>query len=151
MFCDVGKEDSRVGAGDWILLENKTRKSGLDHKYDGPFTVMERRGPNVLVREDKRGKIKNKWVHLNRCKAFAPPPATLHRSAFQTDHDMSESDSVTTETNISHGDDTELSDQDAADDLDSDTEECSNQASEFPRKSGRMRRLPKKLSEAGWP
>ena len=68
-------EESSVDIGDMILLKNQNRKSGLDHRYNGPFTVIRRKGPNIQIRQANGVE---KWVHLNRCKKLLPNPLDQH-------------------------------------------------------------------------
>lgn len=72
---DKGTKESTVVPGDYVLLNDKCRKSGLDNPFTGPYIVTQRRGPNVEIEFTNRvGKISRKWVHLNRCKIFKSKP-----------------------------------------------------------------------------
>ena len=72
-YFDKGKVDSKIGIGDLVLLKNQNRKSSLDQMFDGPYAVIHRKGPNVLIKQ-RIGKERSleKWIHLNRCKPCLP-------------------------------------------------------------------------------
>ena len=60
------------------MLRNKARYDSLDIRYDGPYEVTDRVGPDVKIRIQKevrnrngRRYTKNKWVHLDRCKEYS--------------------------------------------------------------------------------
>lgn len=36
-------------AGDWIVVMYETRKDSLDLHFEGPFRVIQRKGPNVKI------------------------------------------------------------------------------------------------------
>ena len=65
-YYDRGKETSDLTVGDQVLLRREQRKSSLDPKFDGPFPVISRRGPNLEIQRGSR----RQWVHLNRCKGY---------------------------------------------------------------------------------
>ena len=61
------------------MLLNETRQDSLDPRYDGPFEVLERKGPDVKLKVGKsfqegnggsHREFVNKWVHLDRCKEY---------------------------------------------------------------------------------
>ena len=65
-YYDQGKEVSDVAAGAQILLKREQRKSALEPKFDGPFRVIQRRGP---ILEAERSN-KRQWIHIHRCKKY---------------------------------------------------------------------------------
>ena len=65
-YYDQGKEASDLSAGDQILLKREQHKSALEPKFDGPFRIIQRRGPIV---ETERGR-RRQWIHINRCKKY---------------------------------------------------------------------------------
>ena len=66
---DAGKGESNVKAGDLVLVRNSTRKSGLYQCFKGPFVVVKRNGPNIMIGQEKgENKTVEKYLHLNRCK-----------------------------------------------------------------------------------
>eukprot|EP00800_Vazella_pourtalesii_P000716 TRINITY_DN10626_c0_g2_i3.p1 TRINITY_DN10626_c0_g2~~TRINITY_DN10626_c0_g2_i3.p1 ORF type:complete len:165 (+),score=5.00 TRINITY_DN10626_c0_g2_i3:169-663(+) len=71
---DTGKKDSEIMPGDYVLVKSQTRKSGLDRQFEGPYTVLQHKGPLVLIRYIKGRRASNKWIHLNRCKQYMPIP-----------------------------------------------------------------------------
>ena len=72
-YFDKGKVDSKIGIGDLVRLKNQNRKSCLDQKFDGPYAVIHRKGPNVLIKQRiRKERFVEKWIHLNRCKPYLP-------------------------------------------------------------------------------
>ena len=64
---NIGKCEYTAKAGDLVLVRNHSRRSGLDQCFKGPFIVLKRIGPNVMIRQEKGGgKTVEKWLHLNR-------------------------------------------------------------------------------------
>lgn len=57
-----------VAADDFVLVAEPS-PSALEPRYDGPFRVLQRRGPSVEL-EFANG---NRWVHLNRCRVYNEP------------------------------------------------------------------------------
>ena len=62
---DVGKRDARCKVGETVLLRKEMR-GALDCRYEGPYTILRRSGENVKLSLPEN----DKWVHLNRCKAY---------------------------------------------------------------------------------
>ena len=69
---------STVQKGDYVMLRNCARHDALDPKYDGPFEVLARSGPDVKIKIRRSNQTvssyqmreRTKWVHLNRCKIY---------------------------------------------------------------------------------
>jgi hypothetical protein len=65
-FYDRKTKPKNIGVGDFVLVDNRYRRSGLDTTFGGPYEVKKRVGPNLTL-EGKRGR---KVIHVNRCKKF---------------------------------------------------------------------------------
>ena len=48
------------------MLKRSMVQDSLAPRFDGPYTVIRRKGPNVKLRLATR----DKWVHLNHCKEY---------------------------------------------------------------------------------
>ena len=48
------------------MLKRNMLQDSLAPRFDGPYTVIGRKGPNVKLRLATR----DKWVHLNHCKEY---------------------------------------------------------------------------------
>ena len=46
---DVGKASSDIERGDFVLVDNGCRKSGLDSTFTGPYRVLQRNKSNVTI------------------------------------------------------------------------------------------------------
>ena len=77
---------SGVTKGDFVMLRNDARHDSLDPRYDGPFEVTDRRGPDVKldIRREVRDRTgrqqtrhRNKWAHLDRCKEYFSSPVEI--------------------------------------------------------------------------
>ena len=137
---DVGKSDSGVEAGDFVLVRDEVRS---------PFCVLLRTGPNVKVRFDSG---KEKVIHLNRCKRYSPAFATKSKSncagslttldlESQSEEEQYFSDNdtnkVTPEVYSEHG-------------TTENVVEPAGFKNDF-RTSGRIRRMPQWLQDEQWP
>ena len=71
---DSGKSDSGISIGDLVLLKKRNRKSGFDQHFKGPYPVLKRAGPKVLINQEAKGRKTKKWLHLNQCRRFVPYP-----------------------------------------------------------------------------
>ena len=50
------------------MVRHETRKDALDLHFEGPFRVIQRKGPNIGIISPRFQD--GKWVHLNRCKPW---------------------------------------------------------------------------------
>ena len=139
---DTGKGKSTAGPGDLVLVKNHSRRSGRDQCFKGPFTVLKRNGPNVLIRQEKaEGITVESWLHLNRCKLYALDPLTSLMTV----------PSIGINPGAERGLPEVTSDEDTfygfPDELGG---ECTTNEPVSPRKSNRIRKPSKKLVEAQW-
>ena len=67
-FYDRKSHSRSTTTGDWVMIRREARKDALDLHFEGPFEVIQRKGPNVKVRSSRvrDGKL----VHLNRCRPW---------------------------------------------------------------------------------
>ena len=143
---DTGKKDSEIRPRDYVLVRVHTRKSGLDRQFEGPYTVLQHKGPLVLIRYIKGKRASNKWIHLNRCKQYMPiPHPEVDRALTSKDESeyWSESDSA-------------YSPQGKMESYDRDPEVRENTGEDpypatQPRRSGRIRRLPERFRDSRGP
>ena len=61
-----GKSSMEIDEGDRVMLKRSMVQYSLSPRYDGPFEVLDRRGPNVKVQIGS----KDRWVHLNNVKKY---------------------------------------------------------------------------------
>ena len=144
---DKGKIESGSGAGDLILLKKHNRKSGLDPHFKGPYPVLRRKGPNVLIQqEDTKGRKVEKWVHLNRCKRFIPDPGQL--PVILTESHVRPS----TETRDQERYSTDVTESEEYEsDIPDEFKLSGTEPTDVPlRKSERMRKPSRKFLEAQW-
>ena len=59
-----GRTASRIQTGDHVMLKRNMLQHSLAPRFDGPYTGIRRKGPNVNLRLATH----DKWVHLNHCK-----------------------------------------------------------------------------------
>ena len=55
------------------MLKRNSRGDTLEPRFDGPYEVMERKGPDVKLKMRR----KDKWHHLSRCKLYLEGTTTL--------------------------------------------------------------------------
>ena len=70
---DVGKASSDIESGDFVLVDNRYRKSGLDSTFIGPYRVLQRNKCNVTILDGGRARV----IHLNRCKRYRSPTESV--------------------------------------------------------------------------
>ena len=76
---NAGKRETEVDKGDMVMLKSNITKDSLSPRYDGPFLVIERRGPDVKLRLTN----KYRWVHLNNVKKYAEPNQSMMHGTSQ--------------------------------------------------------------------
>ena len=143
---DTGKKDSEIMPGDYVLVKSQTRKSGLDRQFEGPYTVLQHKGPLVLIRYIKGRRASNKWIHLNRCKQYMPIPyPEVERTLASTDESehSGESDS-------SDMPQRKIESYDRGPEVRESMGEEPNGTIQ-PRRSERIRRLPERFRDSSWP
>ena len=67
--------------GDMVMLKRSLVQDALSPRYDGPFQVIKRRGPDVKVRVA----AKDRWVHLNNVKRYSEPARMMVHGTVQTE------------------------------------------------------------------
>ena len=68
-----GRTSSRIQVGDRVMLKRNNLQDSLAPRFDGPYSVIRRKGPSVKLRLTRR----NKWVHLNHCKIYVGNESTV--------------------------------------------------------------------------
>ena len=63
---NLGKSGTDFNKGDKVVLKRNMVQDSLSAKYDGPFEVLERSGPDVKLQLA----VKERWVHLNNVKKY---------------------------------------------------------------------------------
>ena len=98
-----GRVEADIRAGDEVMLRRNAVGDSLTEKYHGPFRVLERRGPDVKVRLDRR----DNWVHMDNVKKYVRnnPEAmhienTLEGGMVNTTDVGGEGDSLTMDANL---------------------------------------------------
>ena len=66
-------ERSQRGSGDRVMIRRNKVEDTLSPRFDGPFEVVQRRGPNVKLHLRR----KDKWVHLNHVKRYSGTEPTI--------------------------------------------------------------------------
>ena len=61
-----GKAESPICQGDVVMLRRNTISDGLTEKFNGPYEVLGRRGPDVKVRLNRR----DRWIHIDNVKKY---------------------------------------------------------------------------------
>ena len=64
---NASKTTSDINEGDRVMLRRNKMEYSLSPKFDGPFDVLWRKGPNVKLRLPRR----DKWVHLDHVKRYS--------------------------------------------------------------------------------
>ena len=60
------KEESSIERGSRVMLKVSARSDALEPRFEGPYEVLDRRGPDVKLKRQR----KIKWHHLSRCKLY---------------------------------------------------------------------------------
>ena len=60
------KRESDIVVGEQVMLKSGQLKDSLSPRYTGPYRVLQRRGPDIKVRLERR----DKWVHVDNVKRF---------------------------------------------------------------------------------
>lgn len=142
---DRGKTESKVSAGDLVLLRKHNRKSGLEQCYKGPYSVLSRKGPNVLINQDSKGRNIEKWVHLNQCKRFTPHITSDYSTVGNVGAHMYP------QTEIRDSPEYPTANDEYEPDTPDESEPSNRETTLVPvRRSGRIRKPSKKLLEAQW-
>ena len=88
---------SKIQKRGQVMLRNETRQDSLDPRYNGPFEVLDRKGPDVklkiggMIRENsggRRPRVIKKWVHLDRCKEYYVPTMIPVQPNIYTNHHL---------------------------------------------------------------
>ena len=70
---NAGRRETEVDEGDMVMLKHSIMKDSLSPRYDGPFLVMERRGPDIKLRMTN----KDRWIHPNNVKKYSEPVQSM--------------------------------------------------------------------------
>ena len=70
---NTSRTASDTSKGDRVMIKRNQAKDSLSPRFDGPFDVLERKGPNVKLRLTRR----DKWVHLDHVKRYEGPAPSL--------------------------------------------------------------------------
>ena len=77
------------------MLWNSARHDALDPRYDGPYEVLDKKGPDVKIRIRKQARNnrgsrirdREKWVHLDRCKVYSGNSPVVVNYPLNNGHD----------------------------------------------------------------
>ena len=67
------RKESNIERGSKVMLKVNARTNALEPRFEGPYEVIDRKGPDVKLRRRK----KIKWHHLSRCKFYSERTLTL--------------------------------------------------------------------------
>ena len=70
---NAGKTVSNIENGDKVMVRRNKTQDSLSPRFDGPFEVLQRRGPDVRLRL----RSKDKWIHLNNVKKYVGPEPAM--------------------------------------------------------------------------
>ena len=74
------RNSSHIRAGQSVMLRRNIHQDSLAPRFDGPFVVLKRKGPNVKLRLSTR----DKWVHLNHCKVYKKMEPSIIQTSIPT-------------------------------------------------------------------
>ena len=78
-----GRTSSRIQVGDRVMLKRNNLQDSLAARFDGPYSVLGRKGPSVKLRLRRR----DKWVHLNHCKIYIGNEPTVIPIGRRNEHE----------------------------------------------------------------
>ena len=78
------------------MLKVSARSDALEPRFEGPYEVLDRRGPDVKLKRQR----KIKWHHLSRCKLYSGDTLTLVPSRVTARPNSATEVSVSGQTNV---------------------------------------------------